>query len=69
MNPNDYLKTLPSPSMNNSRKILKEWIDKANAAHGDEGDYYVQKLESMGFVGDLRTGADFGNELEPVNEE
>ncbi len=65
MTPREYLKTLPST--NNSRKILREWIEKAEKAHGDEGNYYVRKLEEMGFVGDLRDGKDLGN-LMPENE-
>lgn len=69
MNPRDYLKTLPPPSVNNSRKLFKEWIEKAEKAHGDQGDYYVQKLESMGFCGDLRTGLDWGNSMEDYNPE
>lgn len=68
-NPKEYLATLPPSSVNNSRKILKEWIDKAEKAHGDEGSYYVRKLEDMGFTADTRSGADWGNLMEEINEE
>lgn len=64
MTPDDYIQTLPPASENNSRAIFKEWYEKAKKAHGDEGNYFVRKLEEMGFCGDTRSGADWGNELE-----
>lgn len=38
--------------------IIREWFRKANK---DAGNYFTRQLEDLGFCGDNRSGADWGN--------
>jgi len=45
-----------------AQRRIREWCKKAEEAHFDEGNYYVQMLQDeFGMVFDTRSGYDYGN--------